>query len=630
MSDPKKPQNPSSGPARTGGVTYLDQTLWRQLTETGDQAEFLRAWLELQTKMIYGVSRGVIVLGNPDRGPYEVAALWPHGSQPKASLTGVVERVLETRKGVATREDSGEEGSEAAPLQLGYPIRMKGALAGAAAFELASRPKDQLQSVMRQIQWGLAWVENWVLRTQAVGSHSFYSRITAVLDLTAVTLQEKGFKASANTLVTELAARMDCDRVSLGFLKGQSVEVVALSHAAQFKKQMNLVRAIGAAMAESLDQAEPILYPDPKGDESLTVQRAHEELVAQAGEGAVCSVPFVDGDGRGYGALTLERSAGNPFSVEEVELFDTLVSLVGPILEEKRLNDRWLTARALDAVKSGLRKIAGPGHLVLKAVCAGLLVVTVFLSFATGQYRVTAKTTLEGAVQRAVVAPYDGFLLKADVRAGDTVREGQVLCSLDDRDMRIERVRWTSQREQLLRQYREAMADGNRANVKILREQINQAEAQINLLDEQLARTQMLAPFDGLVITGDLSQALGSPVQRGQVLFEIAPLQDYRLILRVDEREINRIEPGQKGTLVLNSLPEAPLTMTVTKITPVSAAEEGHNFFVVEADLDNAHLSLRPGMEGFGKVTVGQRKLIWIWTHDIYDWIRLWVWSWWP
>lgn len=631
MSDTKNPHNPTGGrQAPTGSVTYLDQTLWKQLSESEDQAEFLNAWLELQTKIIFGVSRAVVVLGEPDKGPFSVAAVWPEGGEPREGLMQVTERVLETRKGVATRDSSADEEAEAGSLHMGYPLKLKGALAGAAAFEVAPRSKDQLQSVMRQIQWGLAWVENWIFRTSVAGSHMTHTRVTAALDLTAVTLQEKSYKASAGALVTEMAARLDCDRVSLGTMQHQHVKIKALSHAAQFKQQMNLIRAIEAAMAESVDQAEPVVFPDLSEGESLTVKRAHEELVAEAGDEVVLTVPFLDDDGNGYGALTLERSADRPFSGEEIELVDTLVSLVGPVLEEKRLNDRWLITRIMDSVKGGLAKVVGPGHLVLKAVCASLLAAVLFLSIVDGQYRVTAKTIIEGSVQRAVVAPYDGFLFEAPVRAGDTVKEGQVLCSLDDKDMRLERIRWTSQREQFLRQYREAMAEGNRASVKILREQISQAEAQINLLDEQLARSRMIAPFDGLVITGDLSQALGSPVQRGQVLFEIAPLEDYRLRLRVDEREISQIQPGQKGTLILNSLPEEPLQMTITKVTPVAAAEEGNNMFMVEADLDQSLAGLRPGMEGFGKVNVDKRKLIWIWTHDVYDWLRLWVWSWWP
>jgi hypothetical protein len=39
--------------------------------------------------------------------------------------------------------------------------------------------------------------------------------------------------------------------------------------------------------------------------------------------------------------------------------------------------------------------------------------------------------------------------------------------------------------------------------------------------------------------------------------------------------------------------------------------------------------NLRPGMEGIGKIESGPRSLIWIWTHSIVDWLRLWVWSWW-
>jgi hypothetical protein len=35
-------------------------------------------------------------------------------------------------------------------------------------------------------------------------------------------------------------------------------------------------------------------------------------------------------------------------------------------------------------------------------------------------------------------------------------------------------------------------------------------------------------------------------------------------------------------------------------------------------------------MEGVGKVLIGERKLIWIWTHSMVDWLRLWVWKWLP
>jgi hypothetical protein len=35
-------------------------------------------------------------------------------------------------------------------------------------------------------------------------------------------------------------------------------------------------------------------------------------------------------------------------------------------------------------------------------------------------------------------------------------------------------------------------------------------------------------------------------------------------------------------------------------------------------------------MEGVGKIAAGSRKLVWIWTHPLVDWLRLAAWKWLP
>ena len=127
-----------------------------------------------------------------------------------------------------------------------------------------------------------------------------------------------------------------------------------------------------------------------------------------------------------------------------------------------------------------------------------------------------------------------------------------------------------------------------------------------------------------------LSQSLSAPVERGQVLFEVAPLDSYRVILKVDEREISQIELGMTGQLVLAGMPGKRLPMIVEKITPVSVPEEGRNYFRVEAALQENLELLRPGMEGVAKILVDERSQAWIWTHKIGYWFRLWFWSWRP
>jgi multidrug resistance efflux pump len=192
-------------------------------------------------------------------------------------------------------------------------------------------------------------------------------------------------------------------------------------------------------------------------------------------------------------------------------------------------------------------------------------------------------------------------------------------------------VKLLSQREQYVRQYREAMGKRERAQAQIVSSQIAQAEAQLALVQEQLVRTVMEAPYDGVIVRGDLSQSLGSPVERGQVLFEVAPLDSYRVVLLVDERDIAYIVAGQRGELTVSSIPGERFAFTVGKITPVNTAKEGRNFFRVEAALAGEPGSrLRPGMEGVGKVSIEERKLVWIWTHGFVDWLRLWIWSWLP
>jgi hypothetical protein len=608
---------------------YLDQALWQGLAEAASDEEFYSSWLGLQSAMITGVLGGMLVLGPPDKGPFAPVAFWPEQPLDPGNLARVTERCLKERKGVVLKAEPAEDqgSAEELPLLVSYPLRLKGKLYGVAALEIASRPHTALQLVMRQLQWGVAWLEHRLLQNEIECDAASQDRITTVLDLTAGILQEKRFRAAATAFATVIATRFSCDRVSIGFLKGKHIRVQALSHSAQFKKQMNLIRAIGAAMDESVDQSSILVYPDP---ESNDVLRAHTALVQQQGDGAVCTVPFLDNDGKGYGALTLERSADRPFEEREVELFDSLAAMAGPILNEKRENDRFIFLKIGTSLKTQLRKLTGPRHMAFKLITGTVLLTVLLLSIVRMEYRVAAKTTIEGQVQRAVVAPFDGYIVEAAIRAGDIVKQGQLMCSMDERDLRLELIKWESQRGQFERQHREAMASGNRASMRIVGEQVNQASAQAALLNEQISRSRITAPFTGVVVTGDLSQLLGSPVERGKVLFEVAPLEDYRVRMQVDERDIAWIKVGQKGHMVLNSLPDLKFPVTVAKITPVSTAIEGSSYFLVEAEVQEVSERLRPGMEGVSKIEIGKRSLFWILMHDLIDWIRLWLWSWLP
>lgn len=603
--------------------------MWTRLVQATSDEEFCTTWLRIQSTMIPRVSGGLVALLRPETATIAPVAQWPRESSDASALLGVAERVVQERKGVVTR--SAEDGPpETQQIHIGYPVWVGKDLRGAAALRIAPRPSLELQSAMRQLQWGVAWLQNWFLRGASLApGQQQPQHLAAVLEMTALALQEDGFLEAATALVTEMATRLRCDRVTLGFLEGRHVKIRALSHSAQFGKNMNLMRAISGAMGESVDQEDVLIYPEPEAG-SPRVLHAHEQLARGHGDRALCTVPFIRPSGGAFGALTLERSAAEFFDQKTVDLCDGIAAIAGPILDEKRRNDRLLVLKAWDSLKEQTQRLLGPRHAVYKVVALGALALAVFFTFATGRYRVTAKTVLEGEIQRVVAAPFRGFIAEAGVRSGDIVKKDQLMCALDDRDLRVDRARVASEREQHLLEHRKAMAVGDVAAMNVLTKKVQQADAQIELLNEEIARTRIEAPFDGLVVSGDLSQALGAPVDAGQVLFQVAPLESYRVVLKVDESDIRQIVVGQTGELVLTAMPHEKLPIKVSKITPVSVSEEGSNFFQVEAELGQAESRLRPGMEGFGKIEVDRRRLIWIWTHRLVDWVRLRVWSWIP
>ena len=245
-------------------------------------------------------------------------------------------------------------------------------------------------------------------------------------------------------------------------------------------------------------------------------------------------------------------------------------------------------------------------------------------------YRVTAKTVIEGELQLSAVAPFESFVVASYVRAGDIVKKGQVLCLMDDRDLKLEQHKWASERDQYSRKLREAMSRHEMSEVQILSAQVQQAEAQYALVSDRIGRVQVIAPFDGVIISGDLSQLIGSPVELGKQLFEIAPLESYRVILQVDETEMRHVQIGQSGQLMISGIVGEPISLKVSKVTPMATAKDGKNFFRVEASLDKVPAHLRPGMEGVAKVSVGEHRLWWVLTHTFTDWLRLSLWNWMP
>jgi len=141
--------------------------------------------------------------------------------------------------------------------------------------------------------------------------------------LSAVNRQNR-FISTAMALCNEVASQWQCERVSIGFLKGRYVQLRAMSHTEDFSRKMKIVQDIESAMEECLDQDCEVLYPpaligktpeqisssknEPisAGQEVTYISRAAGELSRRHGPLAVLSLPLRQ-DGEVRAVLTLER-----------------------------------------------------------------------------------------------------------------------------------------------------------------------------------------------------------------------------------------------------------------------------------------------------------------------------------
>ena len=606
-------------------IIYVDRVLWLRLAEADSPEQFAKAWLTLQCSMLSGITSAVVVLGEPDTGPFLPVAIWPDGARPDPELTAAVERALAERQSRVVSPAESEDGKTGV---VSYPLIVDGRVYGVVGVAMQPNGPFDSQVIVRQVQWGSAWLDAFIRRRHAFEAEGSGDRMMIVLDMIATLLQFDRFTDACAALATEIAAQLECDRVALGFLKRGDCKVEAISNTVGLSSDTNLVHAIEFAMDEALDQNEAIRFPLLPDDEAL-IAKKHAELAQNFGGGAILTVPLFSLD-EVCGAITLERPSSAGFDVPTTNLVRSVAAAAGPMLMMKRQMDRSLPAVIRDSAQRQLSRLVGPEYLGRKILLAVVVSLIAFFAVATGDYQVTATSRVEGAVRRVVTAPIDGFIVEAGVRAGDTVDEGSLLAALDDHELRLQRLQVSSERVQLMALEQEALANRSRAEVQVFRARIAQQDARLAFLDEEIARTRIVAPFQGLIVRGDLSQALGAAVRRGTTLFELTPLDSYRVILRTDEKDVDWIAPGQKGTLILSSLIGEAMPITITRVTPVASSEEGLNFFRVEAQLDEASDRIRPGMEGISKITVGEQRLIWIWTHNLTDWFRLWVWKWWP
>lgn len=627
-------------------AAFADAQAWRDLLGSDDPAVFSQAWLRLLVSTIdqcltpiSGSEPAVLggfVAMRLGAGQRFSRTATIGGGEVSFMLAKAAERCLQVRRPVG--QTGGGAGGTASvtelpaetPVQIAVPVMVGEVMEAVVALELRAAMEPQLDRATRLAQWGTAWFRRIVAPRDEVVDRGQRDLIVKALGIAAVA----GSLASVGqTLCTFLADRLDLLRVSLGVAEHGPQTVIATSRGGLSTSKTDFLVALGAALDEAVSAGATVMWPVP--ETQIAAIGAHDRLCRSHDADWAVSVPVtID---RLTQVMCFEGTGAAP-EPATVQTLQELVSLVAPLLALRHDAQRSLPVHTWVAARHVLRDWTVGGDRWRWAALAAVLAFGLFAVFVRGDARVAAQATLEGAINRAITVPFDGYLADAAARPGDRVRAGQVLARLDDRDLRLQILDDQAKIAEARREVIDGVGrrDLTQAGVALARRQ--QAEAELKLAEDNLSRASLVAPFDAVVISGDPTREIGTPLRRGETLYELSPLDRYRVAIDVDEQDFAEVTAGQSGFVLLSSLPYDIWPVTVERVTPIASAKDGHTVFRIDARLtpadgaqaDAMRRLLRPGMEGVAKIDIGPRRFVWIWTHAMLSWARLKLWEWLP
>jgi biotin carboxyl carrier protein len=594
----------------------------------------VQRWLQDHCESSVHVQGGLVIAAGAVGQAGRTVAQWPAQGEMTAPLSAAAQAACQRARPVVVAPSVAATASGHNRI-ISLPLRDGDRTLGAVALAVRADDAQAVDALFKELQAASLDVGHSVLGAPAVAALqaaddadepqvTSHPDATQVLQLQDSFLRTTTLHEGALALCGELAALLNCERVCLAVRQEQGLQLLAMSGSADFKPQQDLSRLLTAAMQEAADQAACVVVPAPPMG-PVRIALAHAELQAHTGH-AVASVAMVHAR-QVSGALSAEWRRGQIPRAADLALLESVACALAPLLTLRQHAEHswWQRSRTALAQQLALR-----GDPLPKIASVAALLAVVALCVVPVDFSVVAPARVEGAVQRVVAAPMDGFISKTSVRPGDSVKAGDVLVEMADQDLLLEQRKWEAALTQNDNAVAAALARADRAQFVIAQGKASEAAAQLELVQQHLARTKLVAPIDGVVIKGDLSQTLGAPVQKGDALLTVAPAKHYRLVVEVDERDVAHIRPGQTGQLALASQPAEPLRMVVERVTPVSVVRDGHNVFEVQARLEATGVELRPGLQGVTRIHAGEASWAWIWGHRALNWLRLALWSWAP
>lgn len=221
--------------------------------------------------------------------------------------------------------------------------------------------------------------------------------------------------------------------------------------------------------------------------------------------------------------------------------------------------------------------------------------------------------------QLDVKSEVSGKIKGLHVEAGDTVKSGDLLAEIDDRDLMTEKQSVLSEidgakleMEKDKRNYERSKElfdaklvsreqfDNLTSEYDISQNNLTKAQRKLEITEERLRKTKITSPIDGTVlvlpvIEGQVVVAAAS-VNSGTTLMTVANLDKLLVQTHVNQVDVARLKVDQPVKLKADSLKDVNMSGKISFIAPVATVKNSVKGFDIEATIENPNARLRPGM----------------------------------
>jgi HlyD family secretion protein len=143
--------------------------------------------------------------------------------------------------------------------------------------------------------------------------------------------------------------------------------------------------------------------------------------------------------------------------------------------------------------------------------------------------------------------------------------------------------------------------------------QVQQAQASLKQLEEQLSYTTVTSPIDGVVLSRDVQvgDAVSSILVLGSTATLVMTLGDTHEVYvkgKVDESDIAKVYLGQAARIKVQSFPNKTFAGRVTKIAPLGVEKDNVTTFEVQISIDNPGGELKANMTANAEIVLEEHK----------------------